>query len=114
MPGVAGSGTAYFDQDSHSPNNCRFLDSDDIENFNAFESQVPASECMSCFQQGLGTTNQAAARSMHRGGVHVLMADGTVRFISDNVESHSDCTSPRALWQAMHTRAGKETIHLGE
>ena len=113
MPGVAGSGTAYLDQDGHSPNIC-YPDSDDIENCNAFELQISPSECMRCFQQGVGTTNQAAARSMHRGGVHVLMVDGAVRFISDNIESHSDCTDPRALWQALHTRAGSERVHLDD
>lgn len=113
MPGVAGSGTAYFDQDGNTPNTCA-PDSDDIENCNSFESLISPKECMRCFQQGVGTTNQAAARSMHHGGVHVLMVDGSVHFISDNIESHPDCTDPRALWQAIHTRAGRESVNLGE
>jgi hypothetical protein len=35
---------------------------------------------------GTGGTAQGIARSWHVGGVHVLMMDGTVRFISDNVD----------------------------
>jgi len=40
------------------------------------------------------------ASSTHTGGVHVLMADGAVRFVSDNVDSNT--------WNAAHSRAGGE------
>jgi prepilin-type processing-associated H-X9-DG protein len=39
---------------------------------------------------------QATARSKHPGGVNVLMLDGAVRFVSDNVEP--------TLWHVMHSR----------
>jgi prepilin-type N-terminal cleavage/methylation domain-containing protein/prepilin-type processing-associated H-X9-DG protein len=39
-----------------------------------------------------------AARSYHLGGVHVLFADGSVRFISDSITP--------ACWRALGTRAG--------
>jgi hypothetical protein len=35
---------------------------------------------------GSGYTTTAAARSYHRGGVWVVMADGAVRFMSDSVD----------------------------
>ena len=41
-------------------------------------------------------SNQATARSLHAGGVNVLMLDGVVRFVSDSV-------SP-SLWHVMHAR----------
>ncbi len=43
-----------------------------------------------------------AARSRHPNGVNLLLADGSVRFISDNIQL--------AAWQALSTRAGNETI----
>jgi prepilin-type processing-associated H-X9-DG protein len=43
-----------------------------------------------------------AARSLHSGGVNVAYADGSVRFVTDDVS--------RAAWQAQATRAGGETV----
>jgi len=43
-----------------------------------------------------------AASSYHAGGVNVCMCDGSVRFVSDNINF--------ATWQAMGTRAGGEVI----
>jgi len=43
---------------------------------------------------------QAGARSLHEGGVHVLMGDGRAQFVTDEVDKH--------VWHAMHTRNGGE------
>ena len=43
-----------------------------------------------------------AARSAHAGGVHLLLADGAVRFVSENID--------QLLWRALGTRAGNEVI----
>jgi prepilin-type N-terminal cleavage/methylation domain-containing protein/prepilin-type processing-associated H-X9-DG protein len=61
-----------------------------------------------------------SANSRHTGGVHALMADGAVRFISENINtgnlSAADPTttgqaeSPYGIWGALGTRAGKETV----
>lgn len=45
---------------------------------------------------------QAAARSMHPGGLHVLTCAGSVQFVLDAVE--------KQIWQAMHTRDRKDTV----
>ena len=45
-----------------------------------------------------------AANSLHTGGVHVLMADGAVRFVNDSVG--------RDIWRAMGTRNGHEAVTL--
>lgn len=42
------------------------------------------------------------ARSKHTGGVHVTLCDGTVRFISDNINL--------AVWRGLSTTRGAETI----
>lgn len=43
-----------------------------------------------------------SASSRHAGGVHMTLCDGSVRFVSDNVD--------RSLWRAIGTRNGDETI----
>lgn len=44
----------------------------------------------------------ATARSMHYGGVNVMMADGSVRFVLGTI--------PRQLWRAIGTRNGGELV----
>jgi len=69
------------------------------------------------------------ASSRHQGGVHVLMADGAVKFISDSIEAgnstqgvvwqfapasqpnrQAGSASPYGLWGALGTRASREVI----
>lgn len=47
-------------------------------------------------------TGVMSARSSHPGGVHVLLMDGSTRFVRDQVDL--------ALWRAMATRSGGESI----
>ena len=49
-----------------------------------------------------GGNQQAIARSRHIGGVHVLMGDGAVRFVNNNLNL--------ATWQALGTMDGGEVI----
>ena len=58
--------------------------------------------------------------SFHTGGVQVLMGDGAVRFISENIDSgdltvatpgnNSTGSSPYGVWGALGTRAGGEVV----
>lgn len=64
--------------------------------------------------------------SRHQGGVHVLMGDGAVRFVTDSIESGNQrqaqviwngngirapgSKSPYGLWGALGTRANREII----
>lgn len=43
-----------------------------------------------------------AARSRHVGGVHLLLCDGSTRFVSENISS--------IIWRGLSTRAGSEVI----
>jgi len=59
----------------------------------------------------------SSAQSYHTGGVHVVMADGAVRFISENINtgslSSAEVTtgpSPYGVWGALGTKDGAETI----
>jgi prepilin-type N-terminal cleavage/methylation domain-containing protein len=58
-----------------------------------------------------------SASSRHVGGVHCLMADGAVRFISENIDTGnlaapevSSGPSPYGVWGALGTRAGNEVV----
>lgn len=74
----------------------------------------------------------ASASSLHPGGVHVLMADGAVRFVADSISSwpHDPASGEPAgiesdnsgawtnvptpgVWQALATRDGGETVDAG-
>jgi prepilin-type N-terminal cleavage/methylation domain-containing protein/prepilin-type processing-associated H-X9-DG protein len=45
---------------------------------------------------------QAAARSMHPGGVNVMLGDGSVRFVANGIDVNT--------WRALSTRAGGEVL----
>jgi len=50
----------------------------------------------------LPPTGIVTARSWHYGGVNVVMADGSVRFVNEQVERH--------VWRALGTRNGGELV----
>ena len=57
------------------------------------------------------------AGSYHPGGVHAVMADGSVHFINDSIDSGDPALanvrsgmSPYGTWGALSTRKGKETV----
>lgn len=45
---------------------------------------------------------QVSANSRHTGGVHGMMADGSIRFVSENIDLN--------VWRALGTRAGGEAV----
>jgi len=57
----------------------------------------PRPECASGSNEVL-----MAARSQHEGGVHILLCDGSARFVSENIDS--------ATWIAIGTKNGEEDI----
>ncbi len=81
-----------------------------------------------CSNGGDGSSGSMSPSSLHQGGVHVLMADGAVKFITDSIEAGNSRSpvvhagnlagtlpagsqSPFGLWGALGTRAAKETIN---
>jgi prepilin-type processing-associated H-X9-DG protein len=60
-------------------------------------------ENMNC--SGGGTYDQATARSKHPGGVHVAMVDGSVQFVSDDIESSGCPGTCCTAWDYMITSA---------
>ncbi|MFM7205262.1 MAG: DUF1559 domain-containing protein [Planctomycetaceae bacterium] len=76
-------------------------------------ARPPDSEALDCLAALMTTADRArmyagygwrAARSRHRGGVHVGMADGGVRFVADEIDP--------AIWSAAATIAGGEGLPL--
>lgn len=49
-----------------------------------------------------GAPGAYSARSHHAGGVHVVMGDGAARFIAQSIDL--------AVWRALATRSGEETV----
>ena len=63
---------------------------------------------------GNTATDTCDARSMHPGGVNVLLADGSCRFVGDTISSHSDWTNDPltpGVWQRLATIAGGEVVN---
>jgi prepilin-type N-terminal cleavage/methylation domain-containing protein len=78
-----------------------------------------------CTHGNGGNNHISPPSSRHQGGVHVLMGDGAVIFITDSIEAGANTgqvwhngmgtqkpgqQSPFGLWGALGTRASKETI----
>ncbi|MBA4182210.1 MAG: prepilin-type cleavage/methylation domain-containing protein [Anaerolinea sp.] len=51
---------------------------------------------------GTGTDAGVFARSFHEGGVNVVLGDGAVRFVTENIDL--------SLWRSLATRAGSERV----
>ncbi|MEZ6129400.1 MAG: DUF1559 domain-containing protein [Planctomycetaceae bacterium] len=78
----------------------------------------------SCGSNGNGNADSQFAittpSSFHTGGVQVLMADGAVKFISDNIDTGNLTTppktcngtgpSPYGVWGALGTKSGDEVV----
>lgn len=75
----------------------------------------------SCTNDGNGNSDSAvsllSASSHHTGGAQILLADGAVRFVSDNIDTGNlgvattrGSASPYGVWGALGTRSGGEVL----
>lgn len=75
--------------DDSGPNSCGNTADDvysDICDSGGTRNAIAGAECMTCYGGGF---DQQTIRSKHPGGVHVAMCDGSVQFISDDIEVSS-------------------------
>ena len=86
-------GEAFFTA-YETPNNAAVPD----QNWTCKNTTHPLAPCTSV----TSGNRYNLARSWHAGGVHVAMADGGVRWVSDNIDL--------GLYQALATRRGMETV----
>jgi prepilin-type N-terminal cleavage/methylation domain-containing protein/prepilin-type processing-associated H-X9-DG protein len=63
---------------------------------------IPVGNPLRCVRNRANGVIWAAARSRHPGGVNASLADGSVRFFTNNIAP--------AIWQALATRAGGEVV----
>lgn len=88
--------------DDYGPNN-QIDSSDDIYGCAAMKSSSgadwPGKMRMPCHTDTPESNNQATARSMHANGVHVLLADGAVRFVGDSINID--------IWYKIHSRTAE-------
>ncbi len=82
----------------------------------------------SCAWTGDGSDGSYSVGSRHQGGAHVLMSDGAIRFVSDNIEAGNQraaspntgtpittdpgSESPYGVWGALGTRSASENKTL--
>ena len=81
----------------------------DLSRYCAVDSQDPLAPCDDSVQGWTGA-HKLAARSVHPGGVNLVMLDGSARFISDNIESTRHGEANPGVWQALSTYGGGEVV----
>jgi len=116
MEGAGPSAVAahgYFG-DARGPN-CNYVLADDITGCAAVRAAVGGVDAlselgMSCYHGTYSCPNrQACPRSMHAGGVHVALVDGSVRWIGDFIETSGNENAP-SVWDKLNLAADGLTI----
>ncbi|OYW22125.1 MAG: hypothetical protein B7Z55_05015 [Planctomycetales bacterium 12-60-4] len=78
----------------------QFMGAPWIDGKNAYQHISPPNARSCGFQPAQKATMTASSR--HEGGVHALLADGSTRFVSENID--------RIVWRAIGTRASGEIV----
>jgi len=90
--------------DDNGPNTC-YPSADDVYSDICGTSEA-RDECMACFTGG--AADQATTRSSHVGGVYVAMCDGSVQFVSDDIETSGSDGEWGTPWDFMICSADSE------
>ncbi len=83
--------------------------------YNGFHTILPPNS-PSCSAGNVDNWGIYSASSRHVGGVQALLSDGSVRFISENIDSGNAAADPNSapqvygIWGGLGTRAGNEVL----
>ncbi|MDB5345807.1 MAG: hypothetical protein JWP89_4184 [Schlesneria sp.] len=84
--------------------------------FSSFSTMLPPNKAQ-CYGGSDEGDGYYTASSRHSGGVHALLADGSVRFISENIDAGTQTTppvtsgpSPYGVWGALGSKQGGEVL----
>ena len=101
--------------DANGPN-APYPESDDIEGcpqlYTSPGSTRLREQKMDCWNT-CDSSQQATVRSLHPGGTVVLMADGSVHFIMQTIETtgeHGPCKTPEAVWDRLISSGDGDVI----
>lgn len=101
MPAVGSSAVAWHATgNAFTPNDCD-PNADDLE-FIDPDNTI----CMGGHEDWPSGNLQAPVRSLHTGGVQVILCDGSVRFVSENVDT--------GVWYSSHTKSGGEIASVSQ
>jgi prepilin-type N-terminal cleavage/methylation domain-containing protein len=116
MAGPSAMAAHGFFGDARGPN-CNYVRADDTAGCQAVRNAVGGVDAlgelgMSCYEGTYGSPNrQACPRSMHRGGVHVALVDGSVQWMSDFIET-SGSSNIYSVWDKLNLAADGTTIDV--
>jgi len=101
--------------------------SDSVPVYTCFTAQLPPNREVCIGGGGDFDTGTLPPSSRHQGGCHILMGDGSVKFVTDSIEAGNSraqvvmngnminpagSQSPYGLWGALGTRASKENVSM--
>jgi prepilin-type N-terminal cleavage/methylation domain-containing protein len=99
--------------DDNGPNPCNELADDFIECSevqNSLGAQRLTTECMTCWTGGID--QQQAVRSKHPGGVLIALADGSVHFIANTINTTGPWGPCCSVWDRLIASQDGQTVDL--
>ena len=99
--------------DDNGPNNVG-LYADDVASCSRLSQLLGGQPALAELGMGCSTVNarnvQQTARSLHPGGVHICLVDGSVQFVKDDIEISPSATECCSAWDYLNLSADSEAL----